>query len=120
MQVTLKESELVVAVRQHLENQGINLSNKDVKIDFSATRGADGIKATIDIETVDMPNLTPNMPAQLRVVAAPTALASIATTPVLPEPFTTAGNAADEAGDALAGVGTVVDEEPAKKSSLFS
>lgn len=120
MQVTLKESELVVAVRQHLENQGINLAGKDVKIDFSATRGADGIKATIDIEAIDLPALTPNVQPQLRVVAAPTALAAIATTLVPPEPFATAGNAADEAGDALAVAGTVGDEEPVKKSSLFS
>lgn len=109
MQLSLRQSELVVAVRQYVAKQGLNLAGKDVTVLFSATRGEDGIKATIDIDEVDTPEVT-NAPAQLRVVAPMVAIASTLVQPE-PSPFV-----ADEPvlviEDAV--------EEPKAKSSLFS
>lgn len=126
MQVSLKESELNVAVRQYLANQGINLTNKDVSIDFSATRGADGIKATIDIVDSDMPSLTPNVRPNLAVVVdrqlpspdpSAKAVASVmqlsTETPL--SPFVAQGS--DDSGDTGAADSSPVDGT--KKVSLF-
>lgn len=109
MQLSLKQSELVVAVRQYVAKQGLNLAGKDVTVLFSATRGEDGIKATIDIDEVDTTDQASNVQS-LRVVAP---MVAIASTPVQaePSPFV-----ADE--PVLVIEADI--EEPKAKSSLFS
>lgn len=49
MQVTIVESEIKEAIRMYLKNN-IGLSEeKKINIDFTATRGNEGLKASIDI-----------------------------------------------------------------------
>lgn len=112
MQVSLKQSELVVAVRNYLTTAGINLAGKDVEVAFSATRGEAGILATISIEDADLPDLTPNVAPKLHVVNQ---LVNVATHPLMaaaePSPFV-----ADEPVLAAA----EVEEPKTGKSSLFS
>lgn len=51
MQITLIESEIKQAIKLYLQNN-IGLSEKkDIKVDFTATRGAEGLKASIDVPT---------------------------------------------------------------------
>lgn len=123
MQLSLKQSELVVAVRQYVAKQGLNLNGKDVNVVFSATRGEDGIKATIDIDEADNgPEIAPNMPAQLRVVTAAPALAGIVNTPLTvateASPF---GASSDEPVLVTTTTADIAGEEiKTTKSSLFS
>ena len=37
---------------QYIANQGINLTGKQVKIDFTASRGSDGLTADVDITAI--------------------------------------------------------------------
>jgi hypothetical protein len=72
MQIQLRQSELVQAVRQFITHQGINLDGKSVDVDFTAGRGDNGMTATINIEQAPrLPDLSdaPSDP-QLRVVAS--------------------------------------------------
>lgn len=49
MQITLIESEIKQAIKLYLQNN-IGLSEKkDIKVDFTATRGSEGLKASIDV-----------------------------------------------------------------------
>lgn len=50
MQVNLKESEIAKAVELFLNQKGIETQNKDVTIQFSMGKGANGLKVQIDIE----------------------------------------------------------------------
>lgn len=54
MQVNLKESEIGKAVELFLQEQGIKTYGKDVTMQFSMGKGANGLKVQIDIE--DNPN----------------------------------------------------------------
>lgn len=53
MLIQLKQSEIMAALKQYIVQQGINLSNKDVKITFTAGRKESGISADVDIEDTD-------------------------------------------------------------------
>lgn len=54
MLITLKESEIAVAVKRYLTQQGINLSGKAVGIEFTATRSnGGGIRADVSIDEID-------------------------------------------------------------------
>jgi len=50
MQIQLKQSEIVTALKQYIAGQGINLCGKNVDITFTASRSAAGIVADISIE----------------------------------------------------------------------
>ena len=50
MQISLKQSEIVAALKMYVTQQGINLAGKSVSIDFTAGRKEAGITADIDIE----------------------------------------------------------------------
>ena len=74
MQINLKQSEIVEALKQYVSRQGINLAGKDVAIAFTAGRKESGISAEISIEDADIPDFfggEPNPPA-LQVVHATT------------------------------------------------
>ena len=58
MQIQLKQSEIIAAIKQYIVTQGINLSGKSVEIAFSATRGAAGIIADVSIEDTSIPGFT--------------------------------------------------------------
>lgn len=50
MQIQLKQSEIVSALKQYIAAQGITLAGKNVEITFTASRSAAGIVADISIE----------------------------------------------------------------------
>lgn len=53
MDITLKQTEIEAAVRRYVvETIGVNLTGKRLGIQFSATRGASGIIASLSIEDV--------------------------------------------------------------------
>ena len=49
MLIKLRQTEIEEALSQYIANQGINLTGKQVKIDFTASRGSDGLTADVDI-----------------------------------------------------------------------
>lgn len=49
MQISLKQSEIVSAIRGYIETQGINLSGKNVDISFTSGRKGNGLTADVDI-----------------------------------------------------------------------
>lgn len=73
MQVKLKQSEIVAALKMYISQQGISLNNKDVEVTFTAGRGDTGITADLDIE--DKTEAAP----VAKVEAAPSAPAVAAT-----------------------------------------
>lgn len=50
MQIQLKQTEIIAALKQYIANQGINLNGKAVDISFTAGRKEAGITADISIE----------------------------------------------------------------------
>ncbi len=51
MQISLKQSEIIAAIRGYIETQGINLSGKNVDITFTSGRKGNGVSADVDIYT---------------------------------------------------------------------
>lgn len=51
MQISLKQSEIISAIRGYIETQGINLSGKNVDITFTSGRKGNGVSADVDIYT---------------------------------------------------------------------
>lgn len=49
MQISLKQSEIIAAIRGYIETQGINLAGKNVDISFTSGRKGNGISADVDI-----------------------------------------------------------------------
>ena len=49
MKIHLKQAEIITALTQYIANQGINLTSKQVSIDFTAGRKEGGLTADIDI-----------------------------------------------------------------------
>ncbi len=49
MDITLNHEEISVAITNYVGNQGINLENKETKVDLTAGRGGNGYSATIAI-----------------------------------------------------------------------
>lgn len=55
MQITLIENEIKAAIKLYLE-QNIGLNHEmDIAVDFTATRGSEGLKASIDVISKDAP-----------------------------------------------------------------
>lgn len=110
MQIQFKQAEIVAALKQYIIAQGININGKTVEIAFSATRGAAGIVADVNIEEVSIPGFTdaeveeavkasePAAPALSVVKPAAVAKAAIATEAVA-EPK---AEVAEQPGDAAA------------------
>lgn len=53
MLIKLRQSEIEEALQQYIVSQGINLTGKTVKIDFTASRSSDGLTADVDISNGD-------------------------------------------------------------------
>lgn len=55
MQITLIETEIKDALKFYLQNN-IGLSkDKNIRVDFTATRGSEGLKASIDVVSGSVP-----------------------------------------------------------------
>lgn len=50
MKIILEQADLDKAVRAHVTALGMNLEGKDVSVDFTAGRGANGNTATVEIQ----------------------------------------------------------------------
>ena len=84
MQITLKQSEIEVALKNYIVVQGINLTGKTIEVAFTAGRKEAGISAELDIndagtESTSVPGLFLHRPFE-PAVAVNTATA----TPVTP------------------------------------
>ena len=67
MQITLKQSEIEVALKNYIVVQGINLTGKTIEVAFTAGRKEAGISAELDIndagtESTSVPSLVLNRP----------------------------------------------------------
>lgn len=83
MQISLKQSEIVAAIRGYIETQGINLSGKNVDITFTSGRKGNGLSADVDIYTgekvveaveateIDAPESVDAEPVAVETEAAP-------------------------------------------------
>jgi hypothetical protein len=58
MQIQLKQSEIIAALKQYINSQGISLAGKEVSISFTAGRKEAGITADISIDDVAIPGFT--------------------------------------------------------------
>lgn len=55
MQINLKQTEIITALKQFVTSQGISLAGKEVKVDFTAGRKEAGISADIEILDIEIP-----------------------------------------------------------------
>lgn len=60
MQVQLKQSEIIAAIKMYVANQGIDLIGKHVEVSFTAGRKETGLTADISIEGVELLALSPD------------------------------------------------------------
>lgn len=84
MQINLKQTEIIAALKQYIAGQGISLQGKSVEMAFTAGRKEAGISVEISIEDVSLPDfgLPEEVPAaKLTLITNPmvTFTASIAT-----------------------------------------
>ncbi len=104
MQIQLKQTEIIAALKQYIAGQGINLTGKDVSISFTAGRKEAGIIADLVIEDSSIPGFTDTPVQETPVLSVVTAVAE--TTKV-------EAQAADP-------VEPSAEEAPAKTTSLFN
>ena len=57
MQVTLKQSEIEIALKNYIQVMGINLSGKSIEVTFTAGRKEAGISAELDINETGQPQV---------------------------------------------------------------
>ena len=55
MQIQLKQTEIIAALKQYITSQGINLVGKEVTISFTAGRKESGVTADLVIEDAGIP-----------------------------------------------------------------
>ena len=53
MQIQLKQSEIIQALKLYISTQGINLNGKTVEVAFTAGRKETGLSADIDIQDIE-------------------------------------------------------------------
>ena len=56
MQINLKQTEIITALKQYIAGQGISLQGKSVEMAFTAGRKEAGISVEISIEDVSLPD----------------------------------------------------------------
>lgn len=71
MQINLKQTEIIQALKNYIAQKGISLSGKTVDCAFTAGRKDTGISVEISIEDQDIPGYTDGSPEE--VTAAPVA-----------------------------------------------
>ena len=65
MQVTLKQSEIEVALKNYIQAMGINLAGKSIDVAFTAGRKEAGISAELDINETGQPQIAYVTPAPI-------------------------------------------------------
>lgn len=56
MQINLKQTEIIAALKQYIAGQGISLQGKSVNMAFTAGRKEAGISVEISIEDISLPD----------------------------------------------------------------
>ena len=64
MQINLKQTEIIQALKSYISQKGINLSGKTVECAFTAGRKDSGISVEISIEDQDIPGYTDGQPEE--------------------------------------------------------
>jgi hypothetical protein len=100
MQIQLKQTEIIAALKQYIVGQGINLAGKEVSISFTAGRKEAGIIADLVIEDASIPGFTDSPVQETPVLSVVSAVAETPTQPEATEPQ--------------------AEEAPAKTTSLFN
>ena len=106
MQIQLKQTEIISALKQYITTQGIDLTDKDVTVTFTAGRKESGISAEIDIEENALPDFDIDDNGDDAKPAPKAAVLSVVVTAPSPEPAETTEK--------------VQTDEPVKTTSLFS
>ena len=85
MQIQLRQSEIVEALKQYIARQGINLKGKTVDISFTAGRKDAGLSADISIEDPgqQLPDLTGDDDASETTVPLTKPTLAVVTSPVV-------------------------------------
>lgn len=123
MQITLKQTEIVEALKQFIVKQGLSLQGKQVDVTFTAGRGDTGLTAGVSIDDADIPGVD-SLPSE---PAAPLALVPPAKAPEAAAAGTSPATAVQQlaTGDDAIKVDTAViagaaAAKPAGGTSLFS
>jgi len=106
MQIQLKQTEIITALKQYISSQGIDLSDKEVSVTFTAGRKESGISAEMDIEENSLPDFAEDEISEAAPVAKVLSIVAM-TAPAVLHP---AAEPAEEE----------VSAEPVKTTSLFS
>lgn len=126
MQIQLKQTEIIAALKQYVTSQGINLAGKDVSIAFTAGRKEAGIIADVSIEDISIPGFTDAdveeavkaaetpAPALTVVPKATAAIATEAKVEPMAEAQAAVAESLEDAGPQPA------EAAPAKTTSLFN
>ena len=107
MNINLKESDIITALKQYVTNQGIDLTGRDVKISFTAGRKQNGVTAALAIDEHEDPvsNASPTKPGKQGKAAKAAAASKQAAEPpvavAVPEPAVSV-QTAEEAGASTA------------------
>ena len=88
MQINLKQTEIIAALKQYIAGQGISLQGKSVDMAFTAGRKEAGISVEISIEDISLPDF--GLPEE-----SPTAKPTLVADPVV---IPAASIAVDESG----------------------
>jgi hypothetical protein len=75
MQIQLKQTEIIAALKQYIVGQGINLTGKDVSISFTAGRKESGIIADLVIEDASIPGFSDTPVQETPVLSVVSAVA---------------------------------------------
>jgi len=69
MQIQLKQTEIINALKLYISNQGINLNGKTVEVAFTAGRKSSGLTADVCINDAQLPavGITPTPPVHIPV-----------------------------------------------------
>ena len=113
MQISLKQREIENAIKAYVQAQGLNLTGKEVTIDFTAGRGQAGLTADVNIEEAGTAAAAGQTAPLGKVTTSDTKADKPASAP--PAPATEAPAAAPAAESA----GDETGSAPAAKTSLF-
>jgi hypothetical protein len=75
MQIQLKQTEIIAALKQYISGQGINLVGKEVTISFTAGRKEAGVTADLVIEDAGIPGFDDAQEEAVKPVLTVVALA---------------------------------------------
>ena len=103
MQVQLKQTEIITALKQYISGQGISLQGKTVEMNFTAGRKESGISVEISIEDAGIPDFFKGEIEDTAQAPAATILSLVKDTASIANDSTEAvdGATAQAAGDAF-------------------